>query len=182
MLVTLDEVKAQLNIDASDPSQDAELTAYADAAASAIEQYVHEVIEQREVVDDLQLCGRSTFRLWSSPVVELTSITSLDGATTYDVESFVAARSGVVSVRSGAGPSGWTRVTYQAGYSAEAMPERFKRAALIIIQHNNETQRGVGLQRGGVIGDEEGVYDPRLSYAIPRKALEWLGAAGPVVA
>ena len=74
------------------------------------------------------------------------------------------------------------RVTYQAGYPADAMPEKFKRAALIIIQHNYETQRGVGLLRGGVIGDEEAVYDPRLSYAIPRKSLEWLGAAGPVVA
>lgn len=182
MLVTLDEVKAQLNIDASDTSQDAELTAYADAAASAIEQYVHEVIEQREVVDELLLTGRSTFRLWSSPVISLTSIASLDGATTYDVAVFHAARSGVVSVLSGAAPTGMVRITYQAGYSEQEMPERFKRAALIIIQHNNETQRGVGLQRGGVIGDEEGVYDPRLSYAIPRKALEWLGAAGPVVA
>lgn len=182
MLVTLAEVKAQLNIDGADLSQDAELTAYADAAASAIEQYVHEVIEQREVVDELHLAGRSTFRLWSAPVIELTSITSLDGATVYDVAAFVPARSGVVSVRSGAGPYGWTRVTYQAGYSSEEMPERFKRAALIIIQHTYETQRGVGLLAGGVIGSEEAVYDPRLSYAIPRKAMEWLGAAGPVVA
>jgi hypothetical protein len=51
---------------------------------------------------------------------------------------------------------------------------------LVTLQHNWETRRGVGSRPTGVVGPEEH-YDPRFSYSIPRKALEWLGAPRPVV-
>jgi hypothetical protein len=74
---------------------------------------------------------------------------------------------------------GLVDVTYQAGYAA--IPERYKQGALIILQHVWETQRGVGNVRAGVVGPED-TYDRRQEFTIPKRAIEWLGPARPLVA
>lgn len=176
-IVTLDQAKSQLGITGAD--DDAELQGYVDAITGVVEEHLHEVVERRTVVDELELCGSRSFRLWSAPVISLTSVASLDGATTWDVTALHAASSGVVRVLSGFGPSGWVRVTYEAGYAT--VPDRYVRGALVILQHVWETQRGTMGAPVGVVGHEE-VYDPRYSFSIPRKALEWLGPPRPVVA
>lgn len=179
--VTLDEAKLQLNIDPSDHADDAEIQAYCDGITGVIEAYKREVIEQRTITEDVeqvQWCGRR-FRLWSVPVISLTSVQSWDGATTWDVASLrLSGDTGLVRVMTGPPLSGLAEVVYEAGYVT--VPEKYKRGALVTLQHNWETKRGVGGKRSGVIGPEE-TYDPRWSYSIPRKALEWLGAPRPVV-
>lgn len=178
-IVTLAEAKNQLRIDPADTSDDAELQNYVDAITGVVEDYKKEIIEQREVREDLELCGRRRFRLWSVPVISLVSIATFDGATTWDVANMrVNADTGLVRVLSGPPVSGLVEAVYTAGY--ETVPDRYKRGALVILQHTWETQRGKGGPvRGGVIGPEE--VHPRFFYSVPRKALEWLGAPRPVV-
>lgn len=177
-IVTLDQAKAQLNITGN--TNDEELQGYVDSVAGAVEDHLHQVVEARAVTDDIELCGRSSFRLWSAPVISLTSVVSLDGATTYDTESLHVSASGVVRVLSGSAPSGWVRVTYQAGY--DPIPPRYVRGALIILQHLWETQRGASGAVRSLATSSDETYDPRYSYSIPRRALELLGPPTPTVA
>ncbi|RPE44161.1 hypothetical protein EDD90_7391 [Streptomyces sp. Ag109_O5-1] len=178
-IVTLAEAKKQLRIDVSDTSDDDELQEYVDAITGVVEDYKKEIIEARQISQDLDLCGRRRFRLWRVPVISLVSIATFDGSTTWDVANMrTDPETGLVRVLSGPPVSGAVEVVYQAGYTT--VPNRYKRGALVILQHNWETQRGKGGPvRGGVIGPEE--VHPRFFYSIPRKALEWLGAPRPVV-
>lgn len=180
-IVTLPEAKAELGIPASYTDDDAELQDRIDGIGRAVENYKHEVIEERPVTDELDLpSGTTRFRVWSTPVIDLVSVQTVDGATTWDVTGLHGSKtSGLVRVLSGAAVGGLVEVTYTAGY--EQVPEHYKRGALVILAHVWETQRGVGSVRAGIVGDEE-VYDPRFSYSVPRKALEWLGAPQPVIA
>lgn len=180
-ILTLQQAKAALNLAADDTSNDPKLQGFIDGITGAVENYLHQTVDAREVVDEVELYGRPTFRLWSAPVISLTSIASLDGATTYDVSptAIHVSRAGLVRVLSGPAPVGFVAVTYQAGMSP--VPANIVQGALVILQHTWETQRGQGTVGTGVIGAEE-TYDPRLSYSIPRKALEWLGQPSPVVA
>ena len=180
-MLTLGEARAQLQIPDGDTSQDAELQAYIDGITDAVEEYKHEVIEQRSVVDDIDVCGYGLrFRLWSAPVVALDSVVSWDGTTTWDVDDMRVSESGSVRVMRGAPVRGPVVVTYLAGYAT--VPERYKRGALIILQHTWESRRGVGNYPGGVVGAEEIHARTGPTYSIPRKALEWLGPPRPVVA
>ncbi len=180
-IVTLTEAKRQLKIDPSDTGDDDEIQAYCDGITGVIEDYKHEIIEQRTITEDIerfQRFGRQ-FRLWSVPVISLTSVQSWDGTTTWDVANLrLAGSTGLVRVMAGPPLSGLAEAVYEAGYVI--VPEKYKRGALVTLQHNWETRRGVGGKRSGVIGPEE-TYDPRWSYSIPRKALEWLGAPRPVI-
>jgi hypothetical protein len=180
-IVTLDAVKAQLNIPASDTSQDIELLTYMDAATGAAEIARGEVLEQRTVVDEVRFSGSVTsWLLESVPVVSLTSIAAVDGSQTWSVDPsamHVEARSGRVTVLSGPPLTGLVAISYLAGYVS--LPTKFRLAALIIIQHLWETQRGtMGVQLGG---DAE-TYTPGRGFAIPRRALELLGLSLPGVA
>lgn len=178
-IVTLAEAKRQLRIDPDDTGDDDELQGYVDAITGVVEDYKKEIIEAREVREDLTPCGRRRFRLWNVPVISLVSLATFDGSTTWDVSNMrVSTDTGLVSVLSGPPVSGNVEAVYMAGYAT--VPDRYKRGALVILQHTWETQRGKGGPvRGGVIGPEE--VHPRFFYSIPRKALEWLGAPRPVV-
>lgn len=180
-IVTIDDVLAQLNIDADDQDSIDELQPYIDGVTAVIEDYKREVIEPRAVVERLTLSGRSRFRLWSVPVISLTSIVSLDGSQTWDVSGLdVDGDTGLVEVVTGSPPMGRVKVTYQAGY--ETVPVNYVRGALVVIQHVWETQRGPGAVTASVVGPEE-VHDARFMnmFTFPRKAREWLGAPRPVV-
>lgn len=176
-IVTLAEAKAQLKI--TDTNDDMELQAYVDSITSVVEDYKREVIERRQVSEDLELRHARRFRLWNAPIVSLTSLQTVDGAVTWDVSAMrLSTDTGLVRVLSGPPVSGLVEAVYVAGYTT--IPDRYKRGALVILQHAWETQRGSGGPvRGGVIGPEE--VHPRFYYSIPRKALEWLGAPRPVV-
>lgn len=180
-LITLPQAKAQLNIPASDTSQDIELLMYMDAATEAAETARGEVLEQRTVVDEVRFAGSVTsWLLQSVPVVSLTSIAAVDGSQTWSVAPsamHVEARSGRVTVLSGPSLTGFVAVSYLAGYAV--LSTKFRLASLIILQHLWETKRGTaGVQLGG---DQE-AYVPGRGFAIPRRALELLGLSLPGVA
>lgn len=188
-IVSLEEAKRQLRIDLDDTSDDDEIQAYCDGITAAIENYKREVIEPREIREDVDLTsglwhthariGRR-IRLWSVPVISITSVTAVIGGATWDPGSLrVTGDTGLVRVIAGPPIRGLTEWVYQAGYVTA--PEHYKRGALVVLQHNWETRRGVGPTPSSVVGDEEHRWDPRFAYTIPRKALEWLGSPRPVV-
>jgi hypothetical protein len=183
-LITLGEAKAQLQI--KDTSKDALLLDYVAGITAAVEEYKHEVIVPRAVTDEIEVSAysgsfgwRQKFRVWSAPVISLTTVVSWDGLTTWNAADMRVSPSGVVRVMNGPWVCGLVDVTYQAGYAS--IPERYKQGALIILQHVWETQRGVGNVRAAVTGPED-VYDRRLEFTIPQRAKEWLGPARPLVA
>jgi len=180
-IVTLAQAKAQLNIDASDTAEDVELQGYIDAATAAVETQLGQVVDQRTVIDQLDFASSVTsFMLRSTPVISLTSIATLDGSQTWSVSRptmYVDSGSGLVTVLSGPPVMGSVLATYQAGYTA--VPANIRLAALIIVQHLWETQRGtMGVQLGG----DSDNYVAGRGFAIPRRAIELLGPPLPGVA
>lgn len=176
-LVSLSQVKAQLNIPATDTSNDAELQSYVDAATFPVEEACGRVIAQRTVIDELDAWGCS-FLLRSVPVASLTAVSAVDGSQTWDVNQLhVDGGTGEVTVLSGPDFRRRIQVTYVAGVST--VPPNVQLATLIIIQHLWQTQRGImGVQLGG---DNE-TYVAGRGFAVPRRALELLGGQLPGVA
>jgi hypothetical protein len=179
-IVTLAAAKAQLNIESSETKDDIELQTYIDAATSAVEEQLGQVVERRTVVDQLSFSGGTTsFLVNSVPVISLTSVTSLDGATSWAAgmpTMHVDPSTGLVTVLSGPPITGTVLVAYEAGMTA--VPANYRLAGLIIIQHLWETQRGtMGVQ----LGDTE-TYMAGRGFAIPRRAIELLGSQLPGVA
>ncbi|MFJ1653514.1 head-tail connector protein [Streptomyces sp. NPDC088337] len=172
-IVTLAEAKKQLNIDLNDTDDDTELMLYADAATSALEEHKHEVIERREFTEQVTANG-SVLRLSHTPVVDLVSVVGVDSGQEWDTARLRVSPSGLVRVLSGLALVGALEFTYTAGPAVPRPGEKL--AALIVIQHLWETQRG----RAGAVyaGD---VVVPA-GYAIPNRAAELLGAPTPVVA
>lgn len=174
-IITLAAARNQLNYDASDIADDAEIQLYVDGITTVVEDYKGEVIEPRTVTEDLELAGENEFWLSRKPVISLTSLVSLDGSTTWDVSTMRARANGQVLVLPGYSlPWGDVVSTYQAGYAVT--PERYVRGGLVILQHVWQTQRGAGQGSGGVVDVGE-MLDPQT--AIPPKAREWLGPHRP---
>lgn len=178
-LITLADAKSQLHIKSA--NLDGELQTYVDGAIRAVERARGEIIESRSFTDEMWLSFSTSFMLSRVPVVSLTSVATLDGVVTWNVANLhVELNSGAVTVLSGAPVNGNVAVVYTAGYASP--PPDFKLAAKIILQHLWETQRGAdGAVRSFVTGADE-TYDPRYSYAVPRRALELLGIPLPGVA
>jgi hypothetical protein len=178
-IVTLADAKAQLNIAASDTSEDVELQGYVEAATAAVETQLGQVVDQRTVIDQFDFARSATaFLLRSAPVLSLTSLVALDGTQTWDVSlTHVDGGSGCVTVLSGPPVKGSVLATYQAGMTL--VPANVRLAALIIVQHLWETQRGtMGVQLGGDTDN----YVVGRGFAIPRRAIELLGPQLPGVA
>lgn len=183
-IVTLDEAKLQLNIDLDNDSDDGELQFYVDGITDVAEDKTNRVLAPREITERLALRGARRFRLWRKPVIELTSLTSLDGSLTYDVTTaamYVDRDTGLVDVLAGSAPTGLSLAVYQAGY--DPVPEKYRRGALVILQHVWESQRGAGGIASGVMGadDYERLRISGQFYSIPKKALEWMGQPDLVV-
>ena len=185
-IVSLADAKAQLKMDPADTSEDDELRDFVAATTGMAELYKHEVIARRSVTDEIDLCrgssygGLRKFRVWSAPVISLTSVVSWDSSVTWDVSNMRVSESGLVRVMDGLPVTGLVDVTYLAGY--QVIPPHYKRGALIILQHIWETQRGQGTIMSGVIGAEEHYRQPGEWFTIPNKAKEALGPPRPVVA
>ncbi|MFD0885754.1 hypothetical protein ACFQ08_14480, partial [Streptosporangium algeriense] len=77
---------------------------------------------------------------------------------------------GVIRRADGRWIAGPVLVVYAAGRTE--IPANVLLAALIIIGHLWETQRGTVAPR---LGTDDEVWDPRAGFAVPRRALELLG-------
>lgn len=186
-IITLDDVKTQLGITGA--GKDDVIESWLQPITEAVEDYLHEVVVQRTVTDELELhCGWGgrgrnrfpAFRLWTAPVISITSAQQWDGSTVYDVTGWRPSKSGsgLVRVMNGNVPSGLVDIVYEAGQLP--IPTRYQRGSLVVLQHCWETLRGAGNIGAGVIGPEEH-YDPRIMIGIPRKAYEWLGPPRPTI-
>jgi hypothetical protein len=192
-MVSLADAKGQLNMDVTDHRFDDELRDFIAAATGAAEQYKHETIVRRAVTDELDLGSygysysygygyafRQRFRLRSAPVISLTSVTSWDGTTTWDVTQMRVSPTGLVRVMGGIPVTGLVDVLYIAGLAV--IPANYKRGALVILAHLWETQRGPGTAASGVIGSEEHWRQPGEFFSVPDKAKELLGPPRPMAA
>ncbi|WP_433382797.1 hypothetical protein [Streptosporangium sp. CA-115845] len=179
-LVTLAEAKAHLNIPASRTGDDEEISRFIGALTAPIERHVGIVLP----VTVTERCwgGRRSLLLAHRPVQSIGSVTLPGGRTVpgsgYDLDG----DAGVLHRMAGGHLSCWERgriaVVYTAGLAA--VPAHVRQAALIILGHLWETQRGtMGTARA--TRDDE-VWDPRFGYSIPRRALELLGGTSMGIA
>jgi hypothetical protein len=178
-IVSLADARAQLNMGATETSDDDELRGFIGAATGAVERALGRIVVRRSFTDRFEVGGTVTeLLLRNVPVLSLTSAVSADGATTWSAANLrVNTETGLVTVLSGPAFTGTVDVTYQAG--EVVVPEDYQLAGKIILQHLWETQRGtMGVQLGG---DNE-PYMPGRGFAIPRRALELLDPPLPGVA
>ncbi|MEV8354625.1 head-tail connector protein [Streptomyces niveus] len=170
-LLTLDEAKAQLDIESS--ATDTELGMYIDALTSVIEGYVGPV-EEQEVTETVRGQGGAV-ALLRPPVLSLAALTPVSsGGAAVDVTGLhVDGPSGVVTYLNGSqfcgGP--WTAV-YTAG--RVSVPPTINLAAVLLLQHLWRTRYGAA--RGGGPADDFSVQDPipGFGYAVPNRVLQLL--------
>ncbi|MEH0442448.1 hypothetical protein QA811_01935 [Streptomyces sp. B21-102] len=178
-IVSLAEARAHLNMEPSETADDDELRGFIGAATGAVEKALGRTLVRRAFVDRLDISGSvDSVLLRRVPVLSLTSVASADGATTWDIEDLrVDGASGLVVATAGAVFTGSMDFAYQAGMAV--IPDSYRLAGKIIVQHLWETQRGaMGVQLGG----EGETWNPGRGYAIPRRALELLDPPLPGVA
>jgi hypothetical protein len=169
-IVTLAQIKSQLNIPSGDTSNDTELALYGDAATTAVEEVVGTVTQ---VAVTEKFHGGKVAVTLASPVVSVTSVTDFGNVLTsadWSLNDRTLTRvAGLYPLPFLPGVNSVV-VAYTAGLAV--VPAGYQLAALIIVQHMWETQRPAGRSPFNQQSDE---YDPRYSYSIPRRALELLG-------
>jgi hypothetical protein len=182
-LVSVADVKARLNIDATDYSNDEELRGVIEAATLVVERHLRQVVIRRTVAETVVPSGGVAV-LSFTPVVAVTSAVSLDGLTTWSPAA-LRVTDAVLWTATGMGLYGPLTVTYTAG--SAIVPANYSGAALEIIAHLWQTQRlsslgprpfGGGYGQGG----EEALGLAAFGFAIPNRAVELLGPRPPLVA
>lgn len=178
-VLTLPEAKQQLNVLAGDTSLDEELGAYIASVDEVIERRTRRVVSTRAVVERHVTQRQDTLVLRHRPVQQLTSIARIDGSQTWEPSALdLDGAAGIVRTLNGIRFDGALKVEFQAGYADDEIPDNFKLAARILLQHLWETQRGrFGAARSPAL---EAV--PGRGYAVPNAVLELLGDPGPVFA
>ncbi|MGW0993529.1 hypothetical protein ACWD5V_09500 [Streptomyces sp. NPDC002523] len=177
-IVSLGDAKKQLNIAATDTSDDDELRGFITGASLVVERELGTIVARRTFTERCTPDSGGRILLSNVPVLALISVQTLDGATTWNVANldFVTA-TGLVAAKTGTPLNGDVDMTYKAGL--RIVPDDYQLATLIIIQHLWETQRGtMSVQLGG---DGE-PWMPGKGYAIPRRAQELLDTQLPGVA
>lgn len=165
-IVSLVEAKQHLNITAD--GDDPEIRGFIEAVTSIVEFYCGTLFPA-EYTETHRVCGDLVVRHY--PVIEVTSVSSLDGGTV-DASGIDIGEGGVLR---GLRVSGTVRVVYRAGY--QVLPANITRAALIIIQHMWDTQRPRDTRRAPVPMAEDYSTVQDLSgrfYTVPRRAVELL--------
>lgn len=169
-IVSLADAKEQLNIDATDSDYDNEIAGFVRSITEVCEKHVGALARTTHV--ERHRGGRGMVLL-HSPVLSLTSVVAIETAGTDQAvaDLDLDQPTGVVTRKDGGTMKGPLRVTYTAGQTS--IPAHVRQAALIVLQHMWETQRG---QMGGVrVGGSDEAYDPRFGFSIPRRAQELLG-------
>lgn len=184
-IITLQDAKDQLNITSS--TSDPELQFFVSAASASVSQRLGSVAGS-PVRDETYDGGSPTIMLRSTPVASVSSVTESFGSsivytltnqplgTGFDAYGYtVDLVSGLLTRRASgvAVPFAYgirnVHVVYVAGYST--VPADIQQALRLLVQHMWETQRGSSRRPGQNTADE---YDPRGSYAWPRRVEELL--------
>lgn len=179
-IISLADARTQLNMVSN--ASDEELRQVIGAATVAVENYLNRAIARATRVEYPVVRSGDPLILSWTPVLSLTSVATVDGATTWDVDSlFVSPNTGIVSpLAGGTAPSGQLAVTYAAGMTY--IPPNYREATEIIAQHLWDAKRGTkgGARPGGL--DTPGAGITSFGYSIPNRAKELLGNTPPLVA
>lgn len=174
-IISLADAKRQLNITSA--AHDAELADMLRSVTAVCERYRGAIVRRThtETMTAPHGCGQVV--LAYRPVLSVTSVTEAGTVLTADGYD-LSAGSGVLTRMTGGHPSRWhgghntITVVYVAGRTD--IDPAVRQAALILLQHMWETQRGTGIGQR-----DTDTFDPRYAYSIPRRALELLGEPEP---
>ena len=170
-LVTLAEAKAHLNITSG--SDDAEIMGMVEAVTEPIERIVGSVLPQ--AYTERHDGDRAMIALSHRPVLSVTSVTLPGGGTVtppgYELDADAAVLTRMAGIYRRAWEAGRIAISYTAGLAA--VPAHVRLAALIVVQHLWETQRGGPRDQRFTGGSED--WSPGMGFALPRRALELLG-------
>lgn len=175
-ILSLSEAKQQLNIDDDDHDDDEEIQGFIRSVTAVCERYVGAL--GRAIYEEKHQ-GGYLLALNRAPVLSVTSVVAVGtgGVDQAVADLDVDLPTGIVQRLDGGRMCGPFRVTYTAGRTS--IPPNVRQAALIILQHLWETQRGGMPAR---FGNQDDTYDPRITYSIPRRAQELLGDQPPGIA
>lgn len=179
-IVSLADAKAHLNITST--THDEELRGWLEVTTEVVEELAGKVTARRAVSERIEVrCWADTLVLTHRPVLALTSVASIDGTRTWDVDDLdIDPVTGIVRVLSGPSLYGPLLVAYTAG--SAVIPARYTGAAKIVLRHLWESQRaaaGGSKRRPGMVDDNMMLV---AGYAVPRAAAELIGPRGPLVA
>lgn len=182
-LISLAQAKQQLGLTTATHEED--LRMFIAAAGIAVEDQVGRKLVRRTITNEKHLRVHGALILNRAPVLSLTSLTSLDGATTWDVSTLdVDSDTGIVTPLSGSRPYGNLKATYVVGM--RVIPANYLLAVRIITEHLWQTMRpfsGGGSLAPGALEDSLDARSGGLvGFAIPNRALELLGKPPPLVA
>jgi hypothetical protein len=167
-LVSLDEVKDHLNIPLTTTTHDQELERKIGSATAVVERFCGPIVRRTYV--ERHYGGTGTVGLNRHEVLSLTSVTPIaTGGAAVAVADLDPDPDGQITYKDGvtAFPAGKYLWTYVAG--RVEIPDNQIEAALVIIKHLWETQRGASslpLQGG------EETFLPAFGFAIPNRAMD----------
>jgi hypothetical protein len=178
-IVTVEGVKAQLNIPADDTRYDAELAEYIEASTVLVEEYRNEAVVLREVTDRFDLMWATRLSLSTTPVSRIVSATrTTDGATwTLQIDD---AATGLVSVVGTAALSGSVTIVYEAGYAT--IPANIALATKFIVAHLWESQQQPSIGPRAIGTAEDTMTPGGQGWGLPDRAIALLGKRPPMVA
>lgn len=180
-IVSLDEVKAHLNIPATNTDLDEELRRFVDAASDLAENYVGCVLGRQVFTDELYDGNTDIIRLRNPRALSITSIYesgTLLTESNYAVDP-TGQRISRITTGSIAGPNYfgiWApganniKISYVAGFINP--PAAARQGVLEIVRHLWQTQRGaMSVISRNQTGDD---FYPGSTYSLPRRCMELL--------
>lgn len=171
------DVKTYLNITASDDDLNDKLTAMIAAAESAIAERVGPLEPEARTV---RITSANQYLFIPSPAVSLTSVTDPYGTTTDVSDLHLDGRSGIVTANDGTVfGSRWYDVTYQAG--RETCPPDLVLAAMEMVRHLWDTQRGSGRRPGSSASEGTANTIPGAAYLLPFRVAELIAPHRPAL-
>jgi hypothetical protein len=181
-IVSIEETKRHLRKSVDDTADDEDLREFIAAATEVIAEHRGRTVVRTTVVEDLSLGPSLVVQLGTSPVQSLTSVATVDGATSWDVADLhLNGDFGIVTVLSGMPLRGLVRFMYVAGPAQ--IKANYTLAAKYIIEHLWESRLQPGVGPRGPFGAEGDMLSPTgRGFAIPNRAVELLGRRPPLVA
>jgi hypothetical protein len=178
-IISVADARQQLNMVSG--ASDEELRQVISAATVAIEDYMKRAVVRSTRVDYRTVRSGQALCLAWTPVLSLTTVATVDGASTWNVANLsVDPNSGVVSTLTGSSPCGRLQVTYVAGMTL--IPANYREATEIVAQHLWDAKRGSkGSPSAGGL-DMPGAGITSYGYALPNRAKELLGNPPPMAA
>jgi hypothetical protein len=182
-VISLEQARNQLRL--TSPNGNDDLRTFIAAATVAIEDHVGRKVVRRTITAEKHygVCG--VVILKRSPVLSLTSVSTIDGVTTWNVNDLdVDTDTGIVTALTGPRLSGNLKFTYLCGM--RVVPVNYLMAARYIVEQLWQTMRpfvgNANLPPGALEDSLDSRAGGLVGFAIPNRALELLGKPPPLVA